>query len=109
MSEYAQDIADDFVTLFQNTTAQVVSVYNPHAGREMEYIVTDNTGDGCFAYPVREVHDALTECYFCEGEEVYNVFCQNVRPLPNKWLARAILDKYGKRICDQSCMPIIEE
>ena len=104
----AAKIAARFVETFEGCTAAVVQ-YDDDGW----YIVTDETGDGCFAYYVGEavcgldaVDDAI-ETGLAEGVAPYQVFCDNAEPEDDPSLAAAVWLAIGKRICHAgSCDPV---
>lgn len=90
------------------------------------YIVTDETGDGCFAYVLDTCADALNatnEAIEAEREArdaadaadierdsdfaPYDLFCDNAEPEESEALAAAVWIAIGKRICHAgSCDPV---
>ena len=96
-----------FAETFEGSTAAAVQ----HDGEW--YIVTDETGDGCFAYAVDACADALNavdeavEAGLAEDVAPYQVFCDHADPEEDEALAAAVWLNIGKRICHAgSCDPV---
>lgn len=109
-----------FAETFEGSTAAAVK----HDGEW--YIVTDETGDGCFAYAVDACADALNatnEAIEAERDAQaaavaadierdsdfapYALFCDHAEPEEDEALAAAVWLAIGKRICHAgSCDPV---
>ena len=103
----AAKIAARFCETFDGCTAAAVK----HDGEW--YIVTDETGDGCFAYAadvlvcgLDAVDDAI-EAGLAEDIAPYQVFCDHASPEEDAALAAAVWIAIGKRICHAgACDPV---
>ena len=97
-----------FAETFEGSTAAAVK----HDGEW--YIVTDETGDGCFAYGVDTCIDALNavneaaEAGLAEDVAPYQVFCDHADPEEDAALAAAVLAAIGKRICHAGSCDLVD-
>jgi hypothetical protein len=103
----AAKVARRFAETFDGCTAAAVQ----HNGEW--YIVTDETGDGCFAYAVDTCADALdavddaTDAGLAEDVAPYQVFCDHADPEGDEAVAAAVWRAVSKRICHAgSCDPV---
>lgn len=103
----ATKIASRFAETFQGTTAAAVL----RSG--VWYIVTDETGDGVFAYLADDVTaalDAVDEAVAAglpEDVATYQIFCDNAEPVEDTGLAAGVYRMLNKRICHAgSCDPV---
>lgn len=103
----AAKIARRFAETFDGCTAAAVQVDGEW------YIVTDETGDGCFAYAVGEAVcgldavDGAIDAGLAEDVAPYQVFCDHAEPEEDERLAAAVFAAIGKRICHAgSCDPV---